>query len=113
VFRIKLPSVMPVSLPSLKTFFIPIANRSLQQISAILIQIIVAAVTRIAIDRIAIIIITERLQADSILLQALPVPLLEAPLIHAAHLLQILLTLLPLALPLVVAPAKIVLTLTP
>ena len=46
-------------------------------------------------------------------MQALPVLLLEAPLIHASLLLQILLTLLPLTLPLVVTPAKIILTLAP
>jgi len=39
--------------------------------------------------------------------------LLKPPLIRASLLLQILLTLLPLALPLIVAPAKIVLPLTP
>jgi len=38
---------------------------------------------------------------------------LETPLIYSSLLLQILLTLLPLALPVIVAPAKIVLTLTP
>jgi hypothetical protein len=38
---------------------------------------------------------------------------LETPLIYSSLLLQILLTLLPLALPFIIAPAKIVLTLTP
>ncbi|HBB94659.1 MAG TPA: hypothetical protein DC054_04655 [Blastocatellia bacterium] len=46
-------------------------------------------------------------------MQALPVLLLKPPLIRASLLLQILLTLLPLALPIIIPPAKIVLPLTP
>src|SRR5438552_312825 len=87
VLRIELPVVLTIRLTRTKAFFVACIDGPSQQVSAVLIHVEVPVIAIIAIAGVAVIVVSEALQADLVLTQTLPIALLKSPLIHTPLLL--------------------------
>ena len=88
VLRIELPAVLLIRLTGTKAFFITCVNCTPQQVSSILVYVVVIALAIVAIVWNAVIGIDEALKPYLILAETLPITLLKAPLVSAPLLLQ-------------------------
>ncbi len=113
VLRIKLPTILAVCQSGSITFIIAVVDCPLEQVRAVLIQVIVVVVPIVTVNRRTVIVIVERLQSQAILPQALPVSLFKAPLVHTTLLLIVGLALLPLLPAQLILAAELILTLPP
>ena len=81
VLRIELPVVFAIGLTRAKAFFVAGVDGASQQVSAVLIHVVVPVVAIVAITGRSVVVVGEALQADLVLAQTLPIELLKSPLI--------------------------------